>query len=147
MSVSCFIPSIFHPHCIVSVWALSSLLVHPSHYSPCSHLFFSFTSLSFLLSNPLIFSSPKLVSSVYCASFHCVGLSRPQQPSDNGRCTLPNSGLKEIYRAITQRQLHWRFTTAKSIGLNTPSKSTTWLPSLWCVHVVHMMCWMMMGVW
>lgn len=65
--------------------------------------------------------------------FYGLGLSQPQQPCDNGHHTQPNSGLKEIYRAITRRLPHWRVTTAKSTGLNTPSKSTTWLPSLWCV--------------
>lgn len=44
----------------------------------------------------------------------------PDNPATMGT-THPNSGLKEIYRTITQWQLHWRFTTANSTGLNTPS--------------------------
>lgn len=93
----------------------------PTLHNPPSSSLFTCSSL---------FWQSKLVSSICCVAFYGPAPSQPQQPCDNGHHTQPNSGLKEIYRAIMWRLPHWRFTTAKSTGLNTPSKSATWLPSL-----------------
>ena len=99
-------------------------LLFISYYPPFSSCFLC-SSLSW---------ESKPVRSICCAMFCVLTLSKPQQQCDNGHHTQPNSGLKEIYRAITRWLPHWRITAAKSTGLNTSSKSSTWLPSLWCVQ-------------
>lgn len=83
------------------------------HKSPYSFLF------PFYFFIPVFWRS-ELVSFIYSVMFYGLGLSQPQQACDNNHHTHPTSGLKEIYRAIMQWQPHWRFTTAKSTGVNTP---------------------------
>ena len=153
-SFSCPVPLSFLSCCTASPWELYSPLVHASSYSFCSpiYLFLPLTNHHPLLPffpTPLssAFQQPKLVSSIYCAEFYGLVVSRPQQPCNNGHQTHSNSSLKEIYRAITQRLPHWRFTTAKSTGLNTPSKSTIWQPfplvCICCALCVCVKCWQM----
>lgn len=135
----CLSSSLVYFNHLVSHLLPSPTALHPPERSPLLLSTSSITPsvLSFTSSYPSpptiflsLFWQSKQVSSICCVAFYGPAPSQPQQPRDNGHHTQPNSGLKEIYRAIMRRLPHWRFTTAKSTGLNTPSKSTTWLPSL-----------------
>lgn len=120
ISLSRSIPSPSLSHSTASPWAPSSSLVHPSYYCFCSviHLFLPFTTQHL----PLSFLAPLLSDSQSCLVLSAVQyfITMAQSQHDNGHNTQPNSGFKETYRDIMRWLPHWRFTTAKSTGLNTP---------------------------
>lgn len=133
VSLALVFPSVFqsphlslHPisfplplHCI----SLSALLFS---CPPILLLFLFCNSPLFTLHNPtpssLSFLAPLLSDSQSClvlsAVQYFITMAQPQH--DNGHNTQPNSGFKETYRDIMRWLPHWRFTTAKSTGLNTP---------------------------